>query len=387
MRAAASPDPEVDGEPGNRALHLVADGLEGGEQPSILGPTAAPGEADRLHLPRLSRHTITLDDGHRVSVAVCGKGVPLVLVHGFSAEGMLYAQSLWRLVDMGFKVVAIDAAGHGGTQGVPTGGGDFASYAELLGRVVETLGIRHAVLAGHSMGGRLVTQYAAENPDQVLAVLLIDAIVGQTWDRIVWASRFCPPLLAGVGGILVLDTLSTVPLFRDREQAAKLLSLVAPTLLGHVRRPWRLVGPAVSIIRSGASTPMLEAIRVRRIPVFAVHGDRDVVVPLSTGRDAARRTAGELVVVEGASHSWVLKDPEAMPAIVHELMRGRLGTAVLRAKGRAGLEAGASADEVEASGHFYEPDSLVAALTPQQSWRDDETLHRAPRYRWRIERD
>jgi pimeloyl-ACP methyl ester carboxylesterase len=313
--------------------------------------------------------------------------VPLVLVHGFSAEGMLYAQSLWRLVDMGFKVVAVDVAGHGGTQGLPTGGGDFAAYAELLGRVIDELGIRHAVLAGHSMGGRLVTQYAAEQPDHVLAVLLIDAIVGQTWDRIVWASRLCPPVLAAVGGVLVLDTLSTVPLFRDRQQAAKLFSLVAPTVLGHVRRPWRLAGPAISIIRSGASTPMLEAMRVQRIPVFAVHGDRDVVVPLSTGRDAARRTAGELVVVEGATHSWVLKDPEAMPAIVHELMRGRLGTAVLRAKGRAGLEAGASPDEVEASPHFYEPGSLVAALTPQQTWSDDETLHRAPHYRWRIERD
>ena len=85
------------------------------------------------------------------------------------------------------------------------------------------------------------------------------------------------------------------------------------------------------------------SIRVGALPLFAVHGDRDIVVPLRTGRDAARRADGELVVVDGATHSWLLKDPEAMPAIVHELMRGRLGTAVLRAKGRAGLDADASA--------------------------------------------
>ena len=359
--------------------------LESGSTEPLLGPTAAPGDADSLRLPRLARHTITLDDGHRVSVAVCGRGVPLVLVHGFTAEGMLYAQSLWRLVDMGFKVVAVDAAGHGGTQGLPTGGGDFAAYAALLGRVLDTLGIERAVLAGHSMGGRLVTQYAATEPERVLAVILIDAIVGQTWDRLVWASRLCPPLLAGVAGFLVIDTLTTLPLFRDRAQAAKLLSLVGPTLLGHLRRPWRLVGPAVSIIRSSGSAPMLESIRVSRLPVFAVHGDRDLVVPLSTGRDAARRAAGELIVVEGATHSWLLKDPEAMPAIVHELMRGRLGTAVLRAKGRAGLDAAATPEEVEASRWFYAPASLAVALTPHQDWRDDETLHRAPRYRWHRE--
>jgi pimeloyl-ACP methyl ester carboxylesterase len=355
------------------------------DERALLGPTAAPGLEERLRLPRLARHSITLDDGHTVSVAVCGQGIPLVLVHGFSAEGMLYAQSLWRLVDMGFKVVAIDTAGHGGTQGLPTGGGDFDSYTRLLGRVVDALGIERAVFAGHSMGGRLVTQYAAEHPRRVLSVLLIDAIVGETWDRIVWASRVFPPVLLGVAGFLVLDTLSTVPMFRDPKQTAKLLRLVGPTLLGHVRRPWRLIGPAISIIRSPASSPMLEAIKDEHIPLFAVHGDRDVVVPVRTGRDAARRAAGELVVVEGASHSWLLKDPEAMPAIVHELMKGRLGTAVLRAKGRAGLEATATPAEVEASPWFYEPGSLVVQLTPEQAWHDDDTLHRAPRYRWHRE--
>ena len=116
-----------------------------------------------------------------------------------------------------------------------------------------------------------------------------------------------------------------------------------------------------------------------------MHGARDIVVPLSTGRDAARRAAGELVVVEGATHSWLLKDPEAMPAIVHELMRGRLGTAVLRAKGRAGLDVDATAAEVDGAAFFYEPGSLAVALTPSQAWHDDETLHRSPRYRWHIE--
>ena len=43
-------------------------------------------------------------------VTVAGTGVPLVVVHGFSAEGFLYAQSLSRLVKMGFRVIAIDTA-------------------------------------------------------------------------------------------------------------------------------------------------------------------------------------------------------------------------------------------------------------------------------------
>jgi pimeloyl-ACP methyl ester carboxylesterase len=71
---------------------------------------------------RLSRHRIQLSDGHSVQALVAGRGVPLVVTHGFACEGLLYAQSLSRLVAMGFKVVALDTAGHGGTAVLPHDG-------------------------------------------------------------------------------------------------------------------------------------------------------------------------------------------------------------------------------------------------------------------------
>src|SRR4051795_7748041 len=207
----------------------------------IVGPTTTPisPEQGRVVTPRLARHIITLDDGHEVGVAVCGHGVPLVVVHGYSAEGILYAQTLSRLVELGFKVVAIDTAGHGGTLGLPTGAATMSSYTELLGRVLDHLGIKRAVLAGHSMGGRLVAELAATEPDVAVAVILLDAIVGDTWDNMVTLFRVCPPLMSGVGVTLWVDTLTTFPLFADPRQAIKLTRLVAPTMLGHVRRPWR----------------------------------------------------------------------------------------------------------------------------------------------------
>jgi pimeloyl-ACP methyl ester carboxylesterase len=359
------------------------------QQEPVVGPGPERGKARRL--PRLARHSITLPDGHRVAVAVCGRGVPLVVVHGFTAEGILYAQTLSRLVSMGFKVVAIDVAGHGGTQGLPTGGANLQSYSRLLGEVLDTLGIERAVLAGHSMGGRLVTQLAASEPHRAIAVMLIDAIVGDTWDRMVNAARVFPPLLAPVGGALVIDTLSTIPLFRDPSQAAKLARLVTPVLVGHVRRPWRLFGPAVSILRSRGSRWMLEKLAQERIPVFVIHGDCDLVVPLATGRAAARRSNGELIVVHRASHSWLLKDPEAVPAIVRDLLPGGLGIAIVQALRDRGVDTTdltlgpeASEDtlrEIEAS--LYSPGALVLDLTPAPRPHADE-LRRAPRYEWSV---
>src|SRR4249920_3797183 len=85
----------------------------------ITGPATQPPETTAVAAPRLARHTFTLSNGHRIGLSVSGRGVPLVVVHGFTAEGFLYAQTLNRLVRKGFKVIAIDMAGHGGTQGLP----------------------------------------------------------------------------------------------------------------------------------------------------------------------------------------------------------------------------------------------------------------------------
>jgi pimeloyl-ACP methyl ester carboxylesterase len=351
-------------------------------QEPIIGPGPQPDEIE-VTLPRLARHEITLDDGHTVGVAICGRGVPLVVVHGFSAEGILYAQTLSRLVDLGFKVIAVDTAGHGGTLGLPTGAQSMASYAALLGRVLDHLGVGPAVLAGHSMGGRLVAELAASEPHRAIAVILLDAIVGDTWDRMVNVFRLFPPLLVGTGITLWVDTVTTVPWFRDPSQAIKLGRLVAPTIRSHLRRPWRLLGPAASILRSQSSKALLDSLREERIPVFAIHGDRDLAVPIATAKDVARRTRGELVVVKKGSHSWLLKDPETMPGIMHALMRGRLGTAVLKAQLERGVDpVDATDDEVESA--LYEPDALVLELTPRQRFHDTEDLHRPPRFAWEV---
>jgi len=149
----------------------IVDPIEG----PVTNEPVAPGAVE---VPRLARHEITLADGHLVGVTVAGEGVPLVVVHGFSAEGFLYAQSLSRLVGMGFRVVAIDTAGHGATQGLPLSGQSMNDYADLLGRCIDELGIERFVLAGHSMGGQLVARLAAQWPERTMAVILIEPIAG-----------------------------------------------------------------------------------------------------------------------------------------------------------------------------------------------------------------
>ena len=130
---------------------------------------------------------------------------------------------------------------------------------------------------------------------------------------------------------------------------------------------------------------MLEKLRREGVPVVAIHGDRDIVVPLATARSAAKLSGGMVVVVEGGTHSWLLKDPETLPAILRQMF-DHPDSVVARNRdfAKLGLAPDASIDEIEAA--FYDEDAPVLALTPDV---DLDAIHpgpRKPRYRWHVDR-
>jgi pimeloyl-ACP methyl ester carboxylesterase len=325
--------------------------------------------------PRLARHRLTVG-GRRVGVAVGGHGIPLVLASGLLLTDRMYVQTLSRLAAAGFRVVAVDVAG----SGLSDDGKGLDEYGRLLGRVLDELGVERAVLAGHSLGGRLVTELAARSPERVVGLLLVDASVGAPWDSLVRLVGWAPPSVGVLGAMLLADTLGTVPFARDLGQAAKLSRLAVPVMVGHLTAPWRLLGPGLSALYAAASAPLLDLVGRTAMPVVAVHGDCDLVVPLATARDAARRTGGELVVVHGATHSWLLQDPETLPAIVREQLHGALGAACARALLEAGLDPGAAPDAVDDA--FAPAGTLLRLLGPPEPAARPVPAQRPPYYTW-----
>jgi len=97
-------------------------------------------------------------------------------------------------------------------------------------------------------------------------------------------------------------------------------------------------------------------------------------VPIATSRDAVARTNGELVVVHGGGHSWLLRCPETLPAIFSELLAGRLGDALAR----QGVDVRRrTAREIEAV--------CLSASAPLRNYgrsQSSQTVRRAPRYTW-----
>ena len=235
------------------------------------------------------------------------------------------------------------------------------------------------------MGGQLITRMAATRPERVIGVVLIDAIVGDTWDLMVQLFRVAPPLLGVLSGLLLVDSLTVMPTFSDPVQATKLFRLLVPTVAGHMVQPWRLLGPMWTILRSRSSRYALDALFENDVPVFVLHGSRDLGVPHRTARDTARRTEGVLVTIEGGGHSWILRDPETLPAVIAELLAAELGESIRISLRSAGLDQEfPTLEDVERV--CYQPDARIFSLSP--SGRSSKVVgrHRKPKYSWHTDR-
>lgn len=101
-----------------------------------------------------------------------GNAPALVLVHGLTCDMSDWSAQVDGLGDT-YRIVRIDLAGHGASREA-TSGCNVDSYAADLATLLDTLELRNAVLAGHSMGCRPVLQAARLRPAAVRGAILVD---------------------------------------------------------------------------------------------------------------------------------------------------------------------------------------------------------------------
>jgi len=239
-----------------------------------------------------------------------GSGSPVVLVHGYAANGHSWEKQEAALLAAGHRVITYDRRGCGASSR-PSTGYDFGTLAADLDVLLSRLDLRGVVLAGFALGTGEVTRYlAVHGPARVRAAVLVAPL---------------PPFLLKTpdnpDGIdrSVFDRL-TVRIAADRPAAMKdfLDASYNVDLLGGTRvsdQAWQnsfYVAISVSAHAAlGGVTACQEDFRgdlaTISIPVLVIQGDQDRVLPYqATGsRLPTLLTNARSTVIGGGPHAII----------------------------------------------------------------------------------
>ena len=232
----------------------------------------------------------------------------VVLLHGYSAS-IQWWDAVAPVLARNERVITIDLVGHGGSE-APSDPAPYSAegQATAVSQALDALGVRHAVLVGHSMGGVVATALAEREPNLVDRVVVSDTPAGPGLTALpVLGKVVCWPVLgAAFDGLRHFDVVDTnslqtgfaadfpVPVF-----AYESLKRMTHNALCNARLAGRLnEEKAVSDRLAGLGKP-----------VRVVFGERDVLTPTESNIARYRQSGLQPVVIAGAGHSPAVEKP------------------------------------------------------------------------------
>src|SRR6267378_3060431 len=137
-------------------------------------------------------------DGVSVQYLTAGSGPAIVLLHGYAETSRMWRPLIPRLAAT-HTVIAPDLPGIGGSA-IPSDGLDMTRAAARMHALVKSLGVNKAAVVGHDIGLMVAYAYAAQFPDEVDRLVLMDAFLPGVdgWEAIynnpgIWHFRFNGP--------------------------------------------------------------------------------------------------------------------------------------------------------------------------------------------------
>ena len=116
-------------------------------------------------------------DGMQVHIRDTGPRddpAPLLLLHGMSSS--LHTFESWQAeLSKHRRVISVDLPGFGLTGPSPQGDYRIDAYTRFVLRLLDTLNVKHVILAGNALGGEIAWQTAVLAPERVRKLVLIDS--------------------------------------------------------------------------------------------------------------------------------------------------------------------------------------------------------------------
>jgi pimeloyl-ACP methyl ester carboxylesterase len=113
-------------------------------------------------------------NGIAMHVVEAGTGPLVLMLHGMPTFWWTWHRQITALADAGFRAVAIDLRGFGGSDKTPRGY-DATTLAADVASLVTGLGEQDAMIVGNDVGGLLAWTVAVHNPQVVRRIAVLGA--------------------------------------------------------------------------------------------------------------------------------------------------------------------------------------------------------------------
>lgn len=265
--------------------------------------------------------------GDRIAYRDEGDGDVLLLIHGMAGSS-----ETWRAVipplSKKFRVIAPDLLGHG-ESAKPRTDYSLGAFAVWLRDFLDELGVSHATVIGHSLGGGVAMQFVYQHPDYAQRLILISS--GGLGPDVGWVLR----LLSAPGAEFVLPIVAPPPVLSignklrswmrsagiRSPRGAELWSAYSSLSDGQTRQSFLRTLRSVVDYR-GQAVSALNRLRLREdLPVMAIWGECDGIIPVAHAHAAHEaRTDARLEVLPDVGHFAQVEAPEQVVELIEDFI-------------------------------------------------------------------
>ncbi len=229
------------------------------------------------------------------------EALPLVFLHGWALAGYSFRDGL-ELLAQRRRVIAPDLPGFHHSL-CSTAGWSYDDHARAVWALTQALGLSRFHLAGHSTGGGIAVALAADFPESVASLMLIDSAgvpLGSFW-KVLAAKLVEQPAQAWATGLA-------------RQHGPLITSFLYDIFL----RPANTYHTARLPLKLDVRPQMARV----QAPCQLVWGDRDRTLPLALGRELAAALPGaELKILPRSHHEWSALRPDWLRQVVEDFIQ------------------------------------------------------------------
>jgi pimeloyl-ACP methyl ester carboxylesterase len=254
-------------------------------------------------------------DGVRTYYSVEGHGPALLLLHGLGSSHLTWSDVRGAFAE-NFTVYTVDMPGFGYSD-KPAGYASARQEAAFVDHFLSSRGIDRAVVIGHSMGGAVALWLAAEHPNRVERLVLVD--VAEIGEAAAVFQLTATPIL---GDLMLKTTTTPVTMRAIMSDPYVQKQALTPELSEQYARFYWTPGARQALIEHARSydadrASLRTSLANVHAPALVVWTDADPYFPVAVGEQLRDELpTAELHVIHNAGHLPQEEQPAAFADVV-----------------------------------------------------------------------